>query len=290
MLSENDSLKLYMEQIGQFGLVTRQEEADLAEEIKAGSLEARQRLIRSNLRLVVKIAHDFKGRGLPLVDLIAEGNIGLIRAVEKFDPSKGAKLSSYSAWWIKQSMRRAIANQSRTVRIPIQSAGKLSKIHTARTILREELKREPTDAEVARHAGLTMRTVTTLSSVKSGTVSLDAPIRDGEDGQLGDLVADDDASRPDQEMDDNDHLTQMLSLIQHLQKREQIVIQRRFGLNGYNRHTLEEVSSIIGRTRERVRQIQNQALEKLRFWLESGPPGEDEAVACSQAFDPSDDL
>jgi len=274
MLSENDSLKLYMHQIGQYGLVTRERESELAARIKAGSQDAREELIRSNLRLVVKIAHDFKGRGLPLVDLIAEGNTGLIRAVEKFDPTKGAKLSSYSAWWIKQSMRRAIANQSRTVRIPIQSATKLAKIRGARAVLRNELQREPTQQEIAKHAGVTKRTVASLASVNTGTISLDAPIQAGEDGQFRDIVPDANVRPPDEEAGDADHLCQMLSLLCHLGEREKIVIQRRFGLNGYSAHTLEQVSKVIGRTRERVRQIQNQALDKLREWLETGPPNE----------------
>ena len=272
MLSENDSLKLYMEQISQYGLVTPAEEVELAARIKEGSKEAREKLIRSNLRLVVKIAHDFKGRGLPLLDLIAEGNIGLIRAVEKFDPSKGAKLSSYSAWWIKQSMRRAIANQARTVRIPIQSSAKLMKIRNAKVELTEQLDREPTHSEVAQHTGLTERTVSSLAKVKSGIVSLDAPIRVGEEGEFQDLVPDDDSPRPDEEVDDADRLARMLELMRYLKKRERAVLQRRFGLNGYRRHTLEQVSCVICRTRERVRQIQNQALDKLRTWLETGPP------------------
>jgi len=152
MASDHDTMKLYMERIGQYSLVTRQEEIELAAEIDKGSEEARQKLIRSNLRLVVKIAHDFKGRGLPLLDLISEGNIGLVRAVEKFDPSKGAKLSSYAAWWIKQAMRRALANQSRTIRVPVQSASKIGKIQTAQTALRDRHQREPTDAEIAEEA------------------------------------------------------------------------------------------------------------------------------------------
>jgi RNA polymerase primary sigma factor len=270
-----------MEQISQYGLVTPEEEVELAARIKAGCKEAREKLIRSNLRLVVKIAHDFKGRGLPLLDLIAEGNIGLIRAVEKFDPSKGAKLSSYSAWWIKQSMRRAIANQARTVRIPIQSSAKLMKIRTAKAELAEQLDREPTHGEVAEHTGLTERTVSSLSKVKSGIVSLDAPIRVGEEGEFQDLVPDDDSPRPDEEVGDADHLSQMLDLMKYLKKRERTVLQRRFGLNGFRRHTLEQVSGVICRTRERVRQIQNQALDKLRMWLETGPPEPEEVVTTS---------
>ena len=151
MLSDNDTMKLYMQNIGQYPLVSTDEEVELAEKIKNGdaqtSADARAKLIRSNLRLVVKIAHDFKGLGLPLLDLISEGNIGLMRAVEKFDPSKGAKLSSYAAWWIKQSMRRALANQARTIRIPVQSASKISKIQAAKAKLTENLGQGETHGE-----------------------------------------------------------------------------------------------------------------------------------------------
>ena len=160
--SRNDTMKVYMSEIGQISLVTKNEEADLAEAIHNGDIaaheEARATLIKANLRLVVKIAHDFKGLGLPLLDLISEGNIGLMRAVEKFDPAKGAKFSSYAAWWIKQSMRRALANQSRTIRIPVQSAGKINKIKTVRMKLTEMLGREPTDGEVAEHLDFSERT------------------------------------------------------------------------------------------------------------------------------------
>ncbi|NCC66519.1 MAG: sigma-70 family RNA polymerase sigma factor [Spirochaetia bacterium] len=154
-MSKNDTMKVYMQDIGQISLVTKEEEVDLAAKIHGtdpkAHEEARATLIQANLRLVVKIAHDFKGLGLPLLDLISEGNIGLMRAGEKFDPAKGAKFSSYAAWWIKQSMRRALANQSRTIRIPVQSAGKINKIKSVRMKLTEELGREPTDAEIAEH-------------------------------------------------------------------------------------------------------------------------------------------
>jgi RNA polymerase primary sigma factor len=282
MVSENDSLKLYMQEISRYKLVSRQEEVDLAAAIRAGSQEARQHLIRSNLRLVVKIAHDFKGRGLPLVDLIAEGNVGLIRAVEKFDPSKGAKLSSYSAWWIKQSMRRAIANQSRTVRIPIQSAAKLGAIRAARATLSNDLHREPTTKELSEKTGLSGRTLGSLAGIHSHTVSLDAPIRDGDDGQFGDLVADGNAVQPDEGYGATDYQACMLSMVRYLDPRERTVILRRFGLNGFNRHTLEELSDIIGRTRERVRQIQNGALSKLRQWIETGVPTDTAETAVSE--------
>lgn len=269
MLSDNDTMKLYMQHIGQYPLVTPEEEVQLAEEIKNGIDEARIKLIRSNLRLVVKIAHDFKGLGLPLLDLISEGNIGLMRAVEKFDPSKGAKLSSYAAWWIKQSMRRALANQSRTIRIPVQSATKISKIQNARTKLREELGREPTNAEIAEVVNLTERTVSGLRLGKTTTISLHDPIQQGEEGEFRDIIPDDSTTSPDEIVQDDETLHHMLELVSRLDERERSILQLRFGLDGERPHTLEEVSRIIGRTRERIRQIQNQALEKLRAMIES---------------------
>ncbi len=268
MLSENDTMKLYMQNIGQYNLVTIDEEGELAEEIKNGSEAARAKLIRCNLRLVVKIAHDFKGLGLPLLDLISEGNIGLMRAVEKFDPSKGAKLSSYAAWWIKQSMRRALANQARTIRIPVQSASKISKISAARTKLTEELGREPSDKEIATSINLTERTVTGLRLGKTTTISLHDPIQHGEDGEFRDIIPDERTLRPDEIVQDDETLSHMLTLVDLLDDRERTILRLRFGLKGERPRTLEEVSQTIGRTRERVRQIQNQALEKLRLMLE----------------------
>jgi len=287
MLSDNATMKLYMQNIGQYPLVTPDEEVELAARIKQGDKDARAKLIRSNLRLVVKIAHDFKGLGLPLLDLISEGNIGLMRAVEKFDPSKGAKLSSYGAWWIKQSMRRAIANQSRTIRVPVQSAAKLAAIRAARTSLSESLQREPTVQELASRTGLSARTVHSLASVNPYTVSLDAPLQAGEDGVLRDLVADSSASQPDEDIDAAQNRATMLDMLQYLDHREQAVLQRRFGLNGFERQTLEQVSAVIGRTRERVRQIQNGALAKLRLWLESGPPDPDASADDVSAYTPT---
>ncbi|MBT3377868.1 MAG: RNA polymerase sigma factor RpoD/SigA [Lentisphaerae bacterium] len=268
MLSDNDTMKLYMQNIGQYSLVTPAEEVELAALISAGDPEARAKLIRSNLRLVVKIAHDFKGLGLPLLDLISEGNIGLMRAVEKFDPSKGAKLSSYAAWWIKQSMRRALANQARTIRIPVQSASKISKIQAARTKMAEKLGREPTDKEIAEEVNLTERTVTGLRLGKTTTISLHDPIQHGEDGEFRDIIPDEKTTSPDEIVEDEETLRHMLKLTGKLDERERTILMLRFGLNGERPRTLEEVSQTIGRTRERVRQIQNQALEKLRLMIE----------------------
>ena len=280
MLSDNDTMKMYMQHIAQYALVTPEEEVELAAQIKAGSETARIKLIRSNLRLVVKIAHDFKGLGLPLLDLISEGNIGLMRAVEKFDPSKGAKLSSYAAWWIKQSMRRALANQSRTIRIPVQSATKISKIQNARAKLREELDREPTNAEIAEAVNLTERTVSGLRLGKTTTISLHDPIQQGEEGEFRDIIPDDSTTSPDEIVQDDETLHHMLELVQHLDGRERKILILRFGLDNERPHTLEEVSRIIGRTRERIRQIQNQALEKLRLMIEEQATPEDITAAA----------
>jgi len=275
-VSKNDTMKVYMGEIGQIGLVSKTEEAELAEAIHCGNEEshdeARATLIKANLRLVVKIAHDFKGLGLPLLDLISEGNIGLMRAVEKFDPVKGAKFSSYAAWWIKQSMRRALANQSRTIRIPVQSAGKINKIKSIRLKLTEELGREPTDAEIAEHLDFSERTVAGLRLADLRTFSLHDPIQQGEEGEFQDIIPDRRAMTPDQILGDVESVKRLLTLLDELEDRERLILKMRFGLDGYRARTLEEVSQAIGRTRERVRQIQNQALVKLRILLadESG--------------------
>ncbi len=269
--SKNDTMKVYMGEIGQIALVNKAQEAELADAIHRGDMvaheAARDTLIKANLRLVVKIAHDFKGLGLPLLDLISEGNIGLMRAVEKFDPAKGAKFSSYAAWWIKQSMRRALANQSRTIRIPVQSAGKITKIKLVRMKLSEELGREPTDAEIAEHLDFSERTVSGLRLADLRTFSLHDPIQQGEEGEFQDIIPDRKAMTPDQILGDMESVDRLVSLLEELEEREKLILKMRFGLDGYKARTLEEVSQAIGRTRERVRQIQNQALTKLKSLL-----------------------
>ena len=270
-VTKNDTMKVYMHDIGQISLVTKDQEVDLAAKIHGGDNmahdEARATLIQANLRLVVKIAHDFKGLGLPLLDLISEGNIGLMRAVEKFDPAKGAKFSSYAAWWIKQSMRRALANQSRTIRIPVQSAGKITKIKSVRIKLTEKLGREPTDAEIAEHLAYSERTVAGLRLADLRTFSLHDPIQQGEEGEFQDIIPDRGAMTPDRILSDVESVGRLISLLTELEPREKMILQMRFGLDGKRPKTLEEVSQEIGRTRERVRQIQNQALSKLRALL-----------------------
>ncbi len=270
-LVKNDTMKSYMMEIGKISLVTKEEEIELAARIHGNDPkskeEARIILINANLRLVVKIAHDFKGLGLPLLDLISEGNIGLMRAVEKFDPAKGAKFSSYAAWWIKQSMRRALANQAKTIRIPVQSAGKINKIKSARLKLAEELGRDPSDAEIAKFLEFSQRTVSGLRLADLKTFSLHDPIQQGEDGEFQDIIPDQSASIPDRMLGDIESMARLASLMSSLDDREQSILKMRFGLDGARPKTLEEVSQDIGRTRERVRQIQNQALSKLRGLL-----------------------
>lgn len=276
--SKNDTMKVYMGEIAQIPLVNKKEEQELSEAIHstdpARHEAARTTLIKANLRLVVKIAHDFKGLGLPLLDLISEGNIGLMRAVEKFDPAKGAKFSSYAAWWIKQSMRRALANQSRTIRIPVQSAGKINKIKTVRMKLTEELGRDPSDAEIAEHLDFSERTVSGLRLADLRTISLHDPIQQGEEGEFQDIIPDRHAMTPDQIIGDIESVFRLMDLLDKLEDRERKILEMRFGLRGGRTLTLEEVSQQIGRTRERVRQIQNQALTKLKQLLmdEAGFP------------------
>lgn len=269
--SKNDTMKVYMQDIGQISLVSKAEEVDLAAKIHGRDTgehdEARATLIQANLRLVVKIAHDFKGLGLPLLDLISEGNIGLMRAVEKFDPAKGAKFSSYAAWWIKQSMRRALANQSRTIRIPVQSAGKINKIKSVRMKLAEKLGREPTDAEIAANLDFSERTVAGLRLADLKTFSLHDPIQQGEDGEFQDIIPDRGAMTPDRILGDVESIKRLVELLRDLDERERMILRMRFGLDNHRPRTLEEVSQEIGRTRERVRQIQNQALSKLKSML-----------------------
>ena len=280
VIVKTDSMKQYMNEIGQIPLVTPEQEKALAAQIHSGDRaqhdEACATLIKANLRLVVKIAHDFKGLGLPLLDLISEGNLGLVRAVEKFDPLMGAKFSSYAAWWIKQAMRRALSNQAGVIRIPVQSAGKINKIKSVKMKLTEKLGREPTDDEIADHLGFSERTVTGLRLADLRTFSLHDPIQQGEEGEFQDIIPDRGAMTPDRILGDEESVHRLLSLLSELDERERLILQLRFGLDGKRPKTLEEVSQEIRRTRERVRQIQNQALAKLRAMLadESGYPEE----------------
>ena len=261
----NDTLRGYMREISQIPLVTQDEERELANHIKAGNAVAKSRLIGANLRLVVKIAHDFRSRGLPLQDLVSEGNIGLIRASEKFDPNKGAKFSSYASWWIKQAMRRAISEKSKTIRIPVASAGKMMKLRGIRRKLGSELDREPTDAEVASLTTLSEKVVRRLRLADTHTLSLQDPIFCDDDGEIGDLIADERSHSPYHIMDNNESGKRIEDMLGCLNNRERSILCMRYGLAGTPTHTLEEISSKVRRTKERVRQIQKRALKKLKL-------------------------
>lgn len=263
-MARTDAMKFYMRDIAQIPLVDPDEEVRLARLIQDGDIEAREKLIRANLRLVVKIAHDFRGMGLPLQDLVSEGNIGLMRAAEKFDPDKGAKFSSYAAWWIKQAMRRALSEKSRTIRVPIASGAKISKIRYARIKLTESLGRDPTDEEIAEQVDCSERVVNRLKRSDTRTVSLHDPIMRGEEGELASLIPDESAESPFSILDDQEGVTRLRILMQDLDPRERTILLLRFGLDGGAPQTLEQISQQIGRTRERVRQIQQRALDKLR--------------------------
>ena len=266
-MEDTDNLKLYMTSISKFKLLDPEEEKQLATEARAGNAEAKKTLINANLRLVVKIAHDFKGYGLPLTDLISEGNLGLIKAVELFDPSKGAKFSSYSAWWIKQSMRRAISNQAHLVRVPVQSQQKSLRVNAVRRRLANELGRQPTEEEIAKCLNFTPRMVANAKNGLTTTIYLEAEIQKGEDGTYSDIIPDATADSPE-DIVINKELTTSLHLVSSsLDAREWEIITMRYGLDGRPPMTLEQVSAAIGRTRERVRQLQNSALKKLRRLL-----------------------
>lgn len=257
----------YLRDIAQFPLLTREEEVVLAKKISKGDQKARAHMVRSNLRLVVKIARDYSNYGLPLLDLISEGNIGLMKAVERFDPAKGGKLSTYAAWWIKQSIKRALANQGKTIRLPVHLVDKISKIRRVSTQMTEELGREPTDDELAEEIGLAVAKVTALKAAAVRPTSLDAPIGEDDSTEFGEIVGDMEAQDPFEMLRDKDLRDEVGDLLELLDDRERRIINSRFGLDGSKPKTLEEVGEKFGVTRERIRQLQNIALGKLRKGL-----------------------
>jgi RNA polymerase primary sigma factor len=262
------AIKLYLREIGQVKLLTPQEEIELAARIKKGDKKAREQMIKANLRLVVKIAHDYEGFGLPLLDLISEGNIGLMKAVERFDPSKGGKLSTYGSWWIKQSIKRALANQSKTIRLPVHLVDKISKMRRIAMKLQEELGREPTDEELAEEMKIPVSRVAKMRSAAIRPASLDAPIGEDDSNNFSEIVQDESAHTPYQELEEKTLLRLLQELVTTLEPREAAILRYRFGLDGGGEKTLEEVGAKFGVTRERVRQIQNLALAKLRKMIE----------------------
>ncbi len=268
--SDRSNLQLYLQEIGKTPLLKPEEEVTLANRIQKGDKGARDHMISANLRLVVKIAMDYKDFGLPLLDLISEGNIGLIKAVERFDPTKGGKLSTYAAWWIKQSIKRALANQSKTIRLPVHLVDKIAKMRRTAMALTEELGREPTDEEIAIELQIPTNKVAHLKSVSVRPASLDAPVGDdGNSTTFGEMVGDEKTVDPLEALRDTSEKSDLHSMIAQLNPREAEILRHRFGLDGYDELTLEEVGQKFNVTRERIRQLQNIALSKMRRALSS---------------------
>ena len=262
------AFKLYLREIGLVKLLTPQEEIELAARIKKGDKKAREHMIKANLRLVVKIAHDYDGYGLPLLDLINEGNIGLMKAVERFDPAKGGKLSTYGAWWIKQSIKRALANQSKTIRLPVHLVDKISKMRRTAMKLHEIFGREPTDEELAEEMGMTSSRIAQLRTAAIRPASLDAPIGDDDSNTFSEVVQDENADTPYEQLEEKTVTRMLQEMVKTLDDREATILRYRFGLDGGTEKTLEEVGQKFGVTRERVRQVQNIALRKMRKMIE----------------------
>lgn len=265
MRTESDSiLRVYMEEIAKTDLLTIEEEIALADRISRGDAEARDHMIRANLRLVVKIARDYSNYGLPLADLISEGNIGLMKAVEKYDPEKGGKLSTYAAWWIKQAIKRALSNQSKTVRLPVHMVDKIARLRKISQAMTEELGREPTDDELTELLGIPRKKLAMLKQAAQRPTSLDAPLGEESSSTFGETIGDNNAINPLEALTAKDMHGELDGLMSLLDKRESKIIGARFGLGGKKPLTLEEISRDFGVTRERIRQLQNIALEKMR--------------------------
>jgi RNA polymerase primary sigma factor len=272
----NDAaIKAYLREIGRTPLLTPGQEIELARKIQDGDRQARELMISANLRLVVTIARDYVDYGLPLLDLISEGNIGLMKAVERFDPSKSAKLSTYAVWWIRQTIKRAISNQSKVVRLPVHLGDKISKIRRVALQMSQELGREPTDDELSAEIGLASEKVSDLRSAGIRPASLDAPISNDDLTEFGESVADEEARTPFELLREKDLHNKVDGLLRELDAREKKIISQRFGFGGGERKTLQEVGDKLGVSRERIRQLENVALEKLRHALnqKEGPVG-----------------
>lgn len=269
-----DGLSRYMTEASKTPLLTREEEVALAKRIIAGTIsnneftpdaqKAIEHMTKANLRLVIKIAKDYTGYGLPVADLIAEGNLGLLKGVKRFDPDKGGKLSTYAAWWIKQHIKRALSNQGKTIRLPVHAIDKIAKINRIKRILGQALGRDATDDEVAEELGTETSKITSLLRMANSTLSLDAPMGDDNDTCVGELIKDPNAIDPLNAATKESDLEQLDGLLERLSPRERLVIEARYGLNGTTAQTLEEVGELLKVTRERVRQIQNKALEKMQ--------------------------
>jgi RNA polymerase primary sigma factor len=260
----NDSIRLYLCEIGRVKLLTAKEEVDLARRIAKGDQSAKSKLAEANLRLVVSIAKKYIGRGLSFLDLIQEGNIGLFRAVEKFDPNRGFKFSTYATWWIRQAITRAIADQARTIRIPVHMVETINKLTHAQRRLVQELGREPLVEELAAEMDMDVKKVRHIMKISQDIVSLEAPVGTEEDSKLGDFIEDDEALSPSESTNRQLIKENIHEMLQYLSPRERKIIEMRFGLKDGVGHTLEEVGKEFHVTRERIRQIEAKVLQKLK--------------------------
>ncbi len=263
----DDSVRMYLREIGKIPLLTQEEELELANRALEGDKKAKDKLAEANMRLVVSIAKRYSGRGLDFLDLIQEGNTGLLRAVEKFDPGKGFKFSTYATWWIRQAITRAIADQARTIRIPVHMVETINKVLRMTRKLTQELNREPTNEEIAEAMGMEVSKIENVMRIKQDIASLDASVgRDGDDEEsvLGDFVEDSERDSPEDATANQILKEQIAQILTTLSEREQKIIRLRFGIGGGRPHTLEEVGNEFSVTRERIRQIEAKALSKLR--------------------------
>jgi RNA polymerase primary sigma factor len=261
----DDSVRLYLREIGKIPLLNAEEELALAQRVVAGDKDAKDKMAEANMRLVVSIAKRYVGRGLDLLDLIQEGNTGLLRAVEKFDPDKGFKFSTYATWWIRQAITRAIADQARTIRIPVHMVETINKLLRTQRRLTQELNREPTNEEIAKEMEIDIDKVEHIMKIKQDISSLDASIRDDEeDSVLADFIEDEDTVSPEESATGQLLKEQVKDMLAALTEREQKILKLRFGLEDGKSHTLEEVGQEFSVTRERIRQIEAKALAKLR--------------------------
>jgi len=263
-ISTDDPVRMYLKEIGKVPLLTADEEIEIAKRMEAGDADARRKLAEANLRLVVSIAKRYVGRGMQFLDLIQEGNLGLIRAVEKFDYKKGFKFSTYATWWIRQAITRAIADQARTIRIPVHMVETINKLVRIQRQLLQELGREPTPEEIGEQMGLTAERVREIQKISQEPVSLETPIGEEEDSQLGDFIEDDAAVVPPDAASFSMLQEQLTKVLDGLAERERKVVSLRFGLEDGHPRTLEEVGREFGVTRERIRQIESKTLAKLR--------------------------
>lgn len=263
----DDSVRMYLREIGKIPLLSQEEELELAQKAMKGDKRAKDKLAEANMRLVVSIAKRYGGRGLDFLDLIQEGNTGLLRAVEKFDPDKGFKFSTYATWWIRQAITRAIADQARTIRIPVHMVETINKVLRTTRRLTQELNREPTNEEIAAAMGMEVDKIEYVMRIKQDIASLDASVgRDGDDEEsvLGDFVEDSERDSPEDATANQILKEQIAEILTTLSEREQKIIRLRFGIGGGRPHTLEEVGNEFSVTRERIRQIEAKALSKLR--------------------------